>query len=180
MSAFRARGGSGAGAAAVASIAAVLLAGCGATAATAATTPTTFSASHVDVALSVESRPDGRAIVARFVPDGPGLHLYGPELPRSGIDGAGRPTRVDVVGGGWTAADPPRGAVHPSPFMTALPGFWAAFPVLPDGPVTLEVPIARAGGDAGTVRVALTYMACTSDGRCFPPVIDHELDVAVP
>ena len=159
----------------------LLAAGCGgAVAASPPTAATTFSASRVDVSLTVELRADGRVVVARFVPDAPDLHLYGPDLPKTGIDGAGRPTRIDVVGGGWQAADAARLAADPSPFMTALPGFPSPFPVMPDGPVTLELPIARGSGDAGTVRVAVTYMACTRDGRCFPPVIEHELDVAVP
>jgi hypothetical protein len=140
----------------------------------------TFSASHVDVTVAVVAEGDDHVVVARFVPDQPGLHLYGPDLPDGGIDGAGRPTRLAVVGGGWKAATAVPHAAEPTPFATALPGFSAPFSILPDGPVTLRQPIEPAPGDASTVRVALTYMACTADGRCFPPVVGQELDVAVP
>jgi hypothetical protein len=70
--------------------------------------------------------------------------------------------------------------VAPTPFPTSLPGFSAPFSILPAGPVILRVPLEPAAGDQSSVRVALTFMACTSDGRCYPPVVEHELDVPVP
>ncbi len=108
----------------------------------------TLSASHVDVAVSVVAEGEGRTIVARFAPDSPGLHLYGPDIPDTGIDGAGRPTRVAVVGGGWAASRSIHPAADPTPFATALPGFSAPFSVFPDGAVTMRLPIERASGDA--------------------------------
>lgn len=141
---------------------------------------TRFRASHVDVRVTVMRDGPRRVVGARFVPDAAGIHLYGPDLPANGIDGAGRPTRVAIVSGGWAAAAGSIVDVAPTPFPTVLPGFSGPFSVLPDGPVTLRVPIEPVAGDRNTVRVALTFMACTSDGRCYPPVVDHELDVVVP
>lgn len=140
----------------------------------------TFSASHVDVSVAVVLDGTQRVVEARFVPDAPGLHLYGPDLPAGGIDGAGRPTLVAIVTGGWVAAAGMTMGVAPTPFPTALPGFSAPFSVLPAGPVTLRLPLDPAPGNPVEVRVALTFMACTSDGRCFPPVVGHELVVPVP
>ncbi|MEW6225462.1 MAG: hypothetical protein AB1627_12620 [Chloroflexota bacterium] len=144
------------------------------------TPPTTvFAASHVSVTISVSGQGTTRVLEARLEPDEPGLHLYGPDLPADGIDGAGRPTWIEPVSGGWTAvAGPPVAA--PTPFATALPGFSAPFSVLPDGPVTIRLPIEHADGDASILRIAITYMACTTAGRCYPPVVGHELDVVVP
>jgi hypothetical protein len=45
-------------------------------------------------------------------------------------------------------------------------GFDRPFPAYPDGPVTLRLPIElpRASGQPATVRLALTYMTCSSYG----------------
>lgn len=144
------------------------------------TPPTTvFTASHVRVTISVAGQGTTRVLEARLEPDEPGIHLYGPDLPADGIDGAGRPTWIEPVSGGWVAgAGPPIAA--PTPFATALPGFSAPFSVLPDGPVTIRLPIEHTGGSASILRIAVTYMACTTAGRCYPPVVGHELDVVVP
>jgi hypothetical protein len=142
--------------------------------------PATFRASHVDVTVAVVLDGTRRVIEARFVPDAQGLHLYGPDLPAGGVDGAGRPTLVAIVSGGWVAGDGMTMSVAPTPYSTALTGFSAPFSVLPAGPATLRIPLDPAPGDPAAVRVALTFMACTSDGRCFPPVVGQELVVAVP
>lgn len=140
----------------------------------------TFNRNHVSVTVSSQVEAGGQVLVARFVPDGADLHLYGTDLPRFGIDGAGRPTLVEIVGGGWEA----RGPLVPS--LTAvtvkLPGFDQAFSVFPDGPVELRLPI-RSLGDASPgdgVEVAVTYMACTGDGRCYPPVDGAHIHVQMP
>ena len=122
---------------------------------------------------------DRRTVEARFEPDLEGLHLYGPDLPATGIDGAGRPTRLAVIGAGWRAIENGPMDVAPTPFATSLPGFSSPFSIQPDGPVTLRQPIQRLPGGADTVRLALSWMACTADGRCFPPVDGYELDVPV-
>jgi hypothetical protein len=140
----------------------------------------TFTASRVQVSVRVSGDGDRRVVEAVFAPDAPDLHLYGPDLPPGGVDGAGRPTRLTVVGGGWSATGGGTPSVDPTPYPTMLPGFSAPFSILPPGAVTVRLPIAPNGDDRGVVRVSLTYMACTADGRCFAPVVGRELEVAVP
>lgn len=139
----------------------------------------TAFASHVKAEVSVVGDGDRRIVEARFEPDLDGLHLYGPDLPVTGIDGAGRPTRLAVIGSGWRAIEGGPVDVAPTPFATSLLGFSSPFSIQPDGPVTLRQPIERLPGGTATVRVALSWMACTGDGRCFPPVDGYELDVPV-
>jgi len=140
----------------------------------------TFTASRVQVSVRVSGDGDRRMVEARFAPDAPDLHLYGPDLSPDGIDGAGRPTRLAVIGGGWSATVEGAPSVDPTPYPTVLPGFSAPFSILPPGAVTICLPIAPNGGDRGVLRVSITYMACTADGRCFAPVVGQELEVAVP
>ncbi len=101
-------------------------------------------------------------------------------MPRTGIDGAGRPTLVELVGPDWSVGGPV--AASATTEDRHLPGFSAAFPLYPDGPVTLTVPIVRASGSSGhppPARVSLTFMVCTSSGVCFPPVERAEVEVPV-
>ena len=155
----------------------VLVLGRGSTGATA-----TYSSSRVSVSVRVIGAGDRRTLEAVFTPDTPDLHLYGPDLPTEGIDGAGRPTRVNVTGGGWRAvsSSPETESVVPTPFPTVLPGFSAPFSILPPGAVTLRVPIEATSGNRGTVEVAVTYMACSIEGRCFAPVEAQPMTVSVP
>ena len=60
-----------------------------------------FEPSRVEVRIHLERSANATTVVAEFRPLEDGLHLYGRDLPADGIDGAGRPTRVDVVDAGW-------------------------------------------------------------------------------
>jgi hypothetical protein len=119
-------------------------------------------------------------VVAVFEPVQAGFHLYGPELPREGIDGAGRPTLLELAdGAAWHAT----GALGATPARTLqqLPTFDEPFPVFPAGPVTLRLPVERDGGDgrASPLVVAVTYMTCSDSGICLAPVEGHEVTVEV-
>ena len=86
----------------------------------------------VQVELAYSGGTQGE-VAAVFRPLRPGFHLYGPELPRDGIDGAGRPTLLEVKpGSGWRAV----GLVVPEPTTTPMlvPTFDRAFPDLSGGP----------------------------------------------
>lgn len=135
----------------------------------------TFDQSRV--ALRAEYRAgaaggDG-VVVATLTPTDPTLHLYGIDLPVDGIDGAGRPSRIELRDADWEPAGELTASAEPS--LLSLPGFDEPFPVYPEGPVTLELPVRQLGtGGDGTLTVAVTFMAC-SDRVCFAPVIDHEV-----
>lgn len=135
-----------------------------------------FDDSRVEVEIHVERSADAWTLVATFRPTSPDLHLYGADLPRDGIDGAGRPTRLDIMDAGWSATGPLSAA--PGVALVAIAGFDQPFPIYPDGPVTLRQAIAPGGGsDDGRVDVEVTFMACSTAGLCYLPQIRHRMTV---
>jgi hypothetical protein len=136
----------------------------------------TFDASRVVVDVHLERNGDAETVVAEFRPLDGGLHLYGSALPLNGIDGAGRPTRIDVTDASWQIVGP----AQPSVVATdvTLAGFADPFPIYPDGPVTLRQGIRRIGGaDDGSIDIAVTFMACSSTGVCYAPVEHHSMSL---
>ena len=128
-----------------------------------------FSDSGVSVAMHLSG--DGSKLLTTFTPQRPGFHLYSVGLPADGIEGLGRPTRVEVAGalrsrGRLTAESPVR--------MLPMPGTDVTFPVYPDGPVTTELPVAV---DAhGAAKVLVSYAAC-SPQECLMPVMGHPVEL---
>lgn len=139
-----------------------------------------FSQNFVRVDLALERDDAGMLLIAAtFTPDEPSSHLYSSELPRDGIDGAGRPTRLLAE---------PQAALRPLSPATAdqrvvlqqLEGFSQPFPVYPDGPVTLRLPVAlQSAARPLQARLLVSYMACSSQGYCFPPVVDRPVTITV-
>jgi hypothetical protein len=129
-----------------------------------------YAESRVEVVLHLESSGGVRTLVAEFRPSQPDLHLYGLELPATGIDGAGRPTRADVADAGWQAVGSPVASVTAAD--VAIDGFSAPFPIYPEGPVTIRQQVEPSGvADAvAGIDVAVTFMACSTSGVCYLPV----------
>ena len=153
-------------------VVAVAASGCGA--------PTTvherFDDARVEVDLHLERTDSSVTVVADFRPLAGDLHLYGLDLPADGIDGAGRPTRVDVVDAGWRAVGPSQPSVQAEDVVLA--GFDEPFPIYPDGPVTLRQAVESIGDlDDGRIDVTITFMACSSAGLCYLPVQRHAMSL---
>ncbi|MBH06192.1 MAG: hypothetical protein CMJ20_07700 [Phycisphaeraceae bacterium] len=118
-------------------------------------------------------------IRAIFTPDSSGFHLYSAELPSRGINGVGRPTLVEVSNPkdfqyiGALSSD--KVAVNkPFPILAT------EFPIYPDGPVVLYLPVIPNTQTAGqTIELSLTYMAC-SDRICHDPIEDTPVNLQVP
>jgi hypothetical protein len=128
---------------------------------------------HVELAYSGGAQGE---VVAVFRPLETGFHLYGPELPRDGIGGAGRPTLLEVKpGSGWRAI----GQLVPEPSTTPMlvPTFDRAFPIFPEGPATLRLSVERdpTASASTDLIVSVTYMACSFSGLCLAPVIGREV-----
>ena len=123
------------------------------------------------VALAWARAEKGWLIIrAVFTPDDPGFHLYSATLPKTGIDGIGRPTLIEV-------AELSRYAEIGSIVADKVPKelrfelLNASFPVYPDGPVTLYLPL-RPLADWNPhvpIGLKLTYMTC-NDELCRAPV----------
>jgi hypothetical protein len=135
-----------------------------------------FDDARVEVAIHLERLADGPTVVAEFRPLDGGLHLYGASLPMDGIDGAGRPTRVELGDAGWVTAGPAQTSV--TEVDVTLAGFDRPFPIYPDGPVVVRQPIQTStGGDDGRIDLSVTFMACSSAGICFVPVVRHAMSL---
>jgi hypothetical protein len=138
-----------------------------------------FAESRVDVEVHLETSAGATVLVATFRPTSPDLHLYGLALPRDGIDGAGRPTRLDVVDPVWLAVGPLTD--EPLAVPQAVAGFDAPFPTYPEGPVILRQAVAPNGPAADrSIDVQVTFMACSTAGLCYRPEIAHPMAVPAP
>jgi thiol-disulfide isomerase/thioredoxin len=130
----------------------------------------------VNVRLTLERWTSGRTwIAARFRPLSSGVKLYGATLPARGIDGLGRPTRIELrPSAHWRVAGPLVADRAERPYrLDPLP---TVLPVYPPGPVTLRVPV-RLTSAQGRGEVLVSYMAC-SDSGCLPPVIAQPMTVS--
>jgi len=141
----------------------------------------TFSKNSVEVTvyLEIESLEIAQ-LVAVFTPSDPSLHLYGLDMPLTGIDGVGRPTRVTIVSGVMAAAGELKADVTATD--VSFPMFEQPFPLYPDGPVTLTLPVTLPAAMPESLEsvLSITYMACSSEGVCKPPVTDQQTTITLP
>jgi hypothetical protein len=132
--------------------------------------PTGTTIEEAGVRVDVRHLASDGVVEATFTPLRDGFHLYGPGLPRDGIEGAGRPTLLELApGSAWRASG--ELSSEPATSLQTLPTFEDPFPVFPAGPATLRLPIERAAGtDTAPLSVAVTYMSCSDAGICLAPV----------
>jgi hypothetical protein len=131
----------------------------------------------VDIALERDSA--GKTWLAgRFAPTRPGYHLYGKDLPKTGLRGIGRPTLLEVVRAPGLR---PSGALvaDRAPGELKVPEIGLTFPVYPAGPVTLRQPVTLDPAQPRDAELSVTYMACT-EGTCLAPAIDRRVHVSLP
>jgi hypothetical protein len=141
--------------------------------------PSTINIDFPDSRVSVQvvfSRDYGRsAVIATFSPTDVGLHLYGTEMADTGIDGAGRPTRLRIVDSGWGTSGPVTANAITQDSQVA--GFDRPFPIYPDGAVTLTQEVSQTDPTDQSIDVQIGFMACSSRGVCYAPVWDSPVTV---
>jgi hypothetical protein len=149
--------------------------GSGAAAAAAGPVVATLTEQGVQVELRWSTGAGPAAVLAAtFTPVRAGFHLYAVDLPPDGVQGVGRPTRVEV-GGGLVATGPQAADRGVRPLRVA--GLDVPVPVYPDGPVTVRVPVRLAAGRPALAWVS--YAAC-SPLTCLPPVSHRPVRLAIP
>jgi hypothetical protein len=119
---------------------------------------------------------DSFFLTAEFIPPA-GYHLYSKDLPRSGMNGQGRPTLLEL---------PPNSRMQSTGVLaesvsSAMVGHQPDGPaVYPDGPVTLTLPI-KLPPVSGWVedQISVTYMAC-SESVCKVPTVGKLITVSIP
>jgi hypothetical protein len=110
---------------------------------------------------------------ARLMPTAAGFQLYGSNLARGAVDGAGRPTRFELTSpGGVRTRGPMFENVDARPERVEV--LKQTFPMYPAGPVVLRIPITRPEKSTSQTEVSITYMACGPTG-CLPPVEDRRI-----
>ena len=135
---------------------------------------TEFASSGVRVAVFMESDSQGQPLLrATFTPTDEGFHVYSKDLDPKTTGGVGMATRLELL-------------PHPSIraagqlFADRAPESHQGLDIYPDGPVSLRLPIQFVGADTNiAAQVAVSYMACKTDGVCLRPVERQILNVQI-
>jgi len=136
-----------------------------------------FTENSVDVLVRLEGDQQGQAILSASFNPPEGYHLYSKDSPRSGLDGLGRPTLLELSTNSHMTAS---GELMES--VTAqVPDFEPReLLVYPVGDVTLSLRVGLPQGDEWLDDfVSVTYMAC-SDTVCHPPVMGKLVPIRIP
>jgi hypothetical protein len=140
-----------------------------------------FAKNGVRVSVALESDEREQLVLrATFTPTEPGFHLYGKELPEDGVNGIGVPTRLELVGPSSLKAAGPLFSNITSHDLR-VDSLRITLPVYREGPVILRLPIELPSRRQDvTAQVAVSYMACSTDGVCKIPVKKKILDIKIP
>lgn len=140
----------------------------------------TITQNHVEVDINLEADALGHMVLAAtYKPLDAGFHLYSKDLPRTGIDGVGRPTLLELpTQSSLQATGTVSDSVPANPVK--IEGLDQPFPIYPDGPVTLRVPVKLTSADTKQADLSISYMACSLTGGCYPPVMDKKVSVQLP
>jgi len=137
-----------------------------------------FSESGVAVEIGIQELSGKVWLAGRFRPERAGFHLYSKDMPRGGIDGLGYPTILEISKPGALRLPGPLEADQPV-VTQRIPILHQSFPIYPEGPVTLRLPVQIDRKDTAPAEISISYMAC-SPGTCLPPVIDKRLYIKIP
>jgi hypothetical protein len=133
---------------------------------------------YVDVSITLERRDNDQFFLsATFTPLNSGLHLYSKEIPKTGLDGLGRPTLLEL-----SKDSPIKTIGELLESTTPQPPTSPPFDLLiyPEGPVTLSYQILLPEGSAWLDdEVIVTYMACDDTG-CRAPVQQKPIAIKIP
>jgi hypothetical protein len=139
-----------------------------------------FTTNGVRVAVFMESDSQGQPLLrATFTPTDRGFHVYSKDLDPKTTGGVGMATRLELL---------PHSSVRRAgqlfadiaPQSHQVKELDASVDIYPDGPVTLRLPIEFVGAATNiAAQVAVSYMACKTDGVCLRPVERQVLDVQI-
>ena len=117
-------------------------------------------------------------VAATYTPTRAGFHLYSKDLPLDGLSGIGRPTLLEVAPGGAIVQ---HGALvsDETPVSLHVPVLKLSFPVYPEGPVTLRLPVTVTAIPERRASFSVTYLAC-SESTCLAPVTRKPIAVTLP
>jgi len=133
-----------------------------------------FTENGVRVVVLMESDSQGQPLLrATFTPTDQGFHLYSKDLDPNVTGGLGRPTRLELLEHMPIRAAGPLFADH-------TPVSHQSLDIYPDGPISLRLPVQFISADTNiSAQVAISYMACKTDGFCLRPVERRILDIQI-
>jgi hypothetical protein len=137
-----------------------------------------FTENGVKVDIAVEKDQAGKFwLASTFTPTQPRFHLYSTDLPRQGLGGVGRPTLLEVIA---STGLRPIGSLQANQPVIDLyfEMLEQSYPVYPDGPVTMRLPIEKPDRPTTPIELAINYMAC-SDTTCLPPVENKHISATL-
>jgi hypothetical protein len=136
-----------------------------------------FTENYVEVSIDLEHSAEGNYVLsATFTPPN-GYHLYSKDIPRTGINGLGRPTLIELSSSSLMKAT---GTLFESVKAQAPDFEPKELLVYPIGAVTLSLPVELPPGDGWAEdELKVTYMACSAS-QCKPPVVAKNVSVRVP
>ena len=126
-----------------------------------------FTENSVSVSVSLEYDANGHDFLSATFTPPDGYHLYSKDIPATGINGLGRPTRLELtLNSHMEALGDLNESVGP-----LVAGYGPEGLLLyPSGPVTLSLPIKLPAGHGWMKdEVRVSFMACT-DNQCKLPV----------
>ena len=135
-----------------------------------------FTERGVRVNVSLQETSSRRTwLTATFTPTKSETHLYGKDLPPSGVNGLGRPTRLAIVSGTGVTVT---GDVVANRVVLddRLEELKTTLQIYPAGPVSLHLPVRVQTGRSSHAELSISYMACGTNG-CLPPVTDKRFVV---
>ena len=138
----------------------------------------TATENKVEVTIRLERGNNNQFFIsATFTPQDPSLHLYSKDIPKTGIDGLGRPTLLELSENSpmQAASELTESAIPQPPITPPL-----ELLTYPAGAVTLSYQILLPEGSNWiNDEVIVTYMACDEQG-CRPPVQQKPIAIKIP
>ena len=136
-----------------------------------------FTENYVEVSIVLEQSALGNYILSATFTPPEEYHLYSKDIPSTGIDGLGRPTRLALTSNSLMKS---AGGLIESVKATAPEFEPRELLVYPLGAVTLSLPVELPpGADWTEDEISVTYMACSAN-LCKPPVEEKIVTVRVP
>jgi len=137
-----------------------------------------FASNGVRVVVSTESDSQGQLLLrAMFTPTEHGFHVYSKDLDPAVTGGIGVATRMELLPNA-SVRHAGRLFADTAPVTHNIKELNIRMDVYPDGPVTLRLPIQFLGAVTNVAaQVAVSYMACKTDGVCLRPVEWQILDI---
>ena len=138
----------------------------------------TSTENYVKVSITLENKDNDQFLLsATFTPLDADLHLYSKDIPKTGVNGLGRPTLLELAKGSTIQVKGELIESTPSQIPLFEPKELLVYPA---GSITLSIPILLPDGNKWVnEQVLVTYMACNEQG-CRPPIEEKIIAIQIP